>query len=213
MQIGFNTLYDIGSAYTIKINEKEMLIIEEDKLRSVKKSDSEKIASEVKTGQEKKDILKANGPEKLSEDEQRMVNNLASRDSEVRAHEAAHQAAGGGMTGAASFTYQQGPDGKMYAIGGEVSISMKSGSTPEETIANARQIAAAAMAAGNPSPQDFAVASSARVMEMKAQQQLARKEQEAVQGKEIYQNEANKNSFTIEKENASKDVIEAGISA
>jgi hypothetical protein len=213
MQIGFNTLYDVGSAYTIKINEKEMLIIEEDKLRSVKKSDSEKIASEVKTGQEKKDILKANGPEKLSEDEQRMVNNLASRDSEVRAHEAAHQAAGGGMTGAASFTYQQGPDGKMYAIGGEVSISMKSGSTPEETIANARQIAAAAMAAGNPSPQDFAVASSARVMEMKAQQQLARKEQEAVQGKEIYQNEANKNSFTIEKENASKDVIEAGISA
>ena len=213
MQIGFNTLYDIGSAYTIKINEKEMLIIEEDKLRSVKKSDSEKIASEVKTGQEKKDILKANGPEKLSEDEQRMVNNLASRDSEVRAHEAAHQAAGGGMTGAASFTYQQGPDGKMYAIGGEVSISMKSGSTPEETIANARQIAAAAMAAGNPSPQDFAVASSARVMEMKAQQQLARKEQEAVQGKEIYQNEANKNSFMKEKEDDSKELAEAGISA
>ena len=93
------------------------------------------------------------------------------------------------MTGAASYTYQQGPDGKMYAIGGEVSISMKSGSTPEETIANARQIANAAMAAGDPSPQDFAVASSARVMEIKAQQQLAREQKEEFFGREIYQNE------------------------
>lgn len=184
MQIGLNTLYDIGSAYTIKINEKEMLVVEEDELRKVDKSDD-------KTLKEKKDILKSNSPDKLSEDEQTLVKNLASRDSEVRAHEAAHQVSGGGMTGAATFTYQQGPDGKMYAIGGEVSISMKAGSSPQETIANARQIATAAMAAGNPSPQDFAVASSARVMEMKAKQQLAKQEQESVMGKEIYQNEDN----------------------
>lgn len=184
MQIGLNTLYDIGSAYTIKINEKEMLVVEEDKLRKVDKSDN-------KTLKEKKDILKSDSPDKLSEDEQTLVKNLASRDSEVRAHEAAHQASGGGMTGAATFTYQQGPDGKMYAIGGEVSISMKAGSSPQETIANARQIATAAMAAGNPSPQDFAVASSARVMEMKAKQQLAKQEQESVMGKEIYQNRDN----------------------
>ena len=90
------------------------------------------------------------------------------------------------MTGAASYTYQQGPDGKMYAIGGEVSISMRSGSTPQETIANARQIATAAMAAGNPSPQDHAVAASARVMEMKAQQQLAKQHHEEVIGKDSY---------------------------
>lgn len=184
MQIGLNTLYDIGSAYTIKINEKEMLVVEDDKLRKVEKSDDNPL-------EEKKDILKSNSSDKLSQDEQRLVKDLASRDSEVRAHEAAHQASGGGMTGAATFTYQQGPDGKMYAIGGEVSISMKSGSSPQETIANARQIATAAMAAGDPSPQDFAVASSARVMEMKAKQQLAKQEQESVMGKEIYQNEDN----------------------
>lgn len=184
MQIGLNTLYDIGSAYTIKINEKEMLVVEEDKLRKVEKSDGNPL-------EEKKDILKSNSPDKLSQDEQRLVRDLASRDSEVRAHEAAHQASSGGMSGAATYTYQQGPDGKMYAIGGEVSINMKSGSSPQETIANARQIATAAMAAGNPSPQDFAVASSARVMEMKAKQQLAKQEQESVTGKEIYQNEDN----------------------
>jgi len=90
------------------------------------------------------------------------------------------------MTGAASYTYQQGPDGKMYAIGGEVSISMRTGSSPEETIANARQIMASAMAAGDPSPQDFSVAASARVMESKAQQQLAKEQQKEVLGIDTY---------------------------
>ncbi len=119
-------------------------------------------------------------PQKLTTDEERVVRDLQSRDSEVKAHEAAHQAAGGGMTGAASYTYQQGPDGKMYAIGGEVSIAMKEGRTPQEKIANARQVAAAAMAPANPSPQDYAVASSARVMEMKAQQELTKLELEKI---------------------------------
>ena len=119
-------------------------------------------------------------PQKLTTDEERVVRDLQSRDSEVKAHEAAHQAAGGGMTGAATYTYQQGPDGKMYAIGGEVSIATAEGSTPQEKIANARQVAAAAMAPANPSPQDYAVASSARVMEMKAQQELAKLELEKV---------------------------------
>lgn len=181
MQIGLRTLYDIGSNYTMRLNDEEILVVEEDELRTKKLSDSEKINKEIDKKSEN-----SSSKDELSPDEERLVRDLQSRDSEVRAHEAAHQAAGGGMTGAASFTYQQGPDGKMYAIGGEVSISMKSGSTPEETIANARQIVAAAMAAGNPSPQDYAVASSARVMEMKAQQQLAREQQEELMGKEAY---------------------------
>ena len=178
MQVGLSTLYDIGSSYTIPLNDKEILVVEEDKERK------DAISGEKKP-QEEQNVDKQN-TEELSPDEERLVRDLQSRDSEVKAHEAAHQAAGGGMTGAASYTYQQGPDGKMYAIGGEVSITMKSGSTPEETIANARQVAAAAMAAGNPSPQDYAVASSARVMEMKAQQQLAREQQEELLGQNAY---------------------------
>ena len=180
MQVGLSTLYDIGSSYTIPLNDEEILIVEEDKERK------DAISSQTQSEKEEK-----TSKEKLSPDEERLVRDLQSRDSEVRAHEAAHQAAGGGMTGAASYTYQQGPDGKMYAIGGEVSITMKSDSTPEETIANARQIAAAAMAAGNPSPQDYAVASSARVMEMKAQQQLAREQQEELLVHETYAIESN----------------------
>ena len=121
----------------------------------------------------------------------RVVRDLQTRDTKVKTHEAAHQAAGGGMTGAASYTYQQGPDGKMYAIGGEVPISVKSGATPEENIANARQVIAAAMAPANPSPQDYAVASSARVMQIKAEQQLAREKLEEITGTKAYDNTQN----------------------
>ncbi len=188
MNIGFNALNDIGSNYYVKLNEKEVLIYEEKVIVKATSEEEKLLNKQLKEEQEKKVQASSeiDKPNELSEDEERLVLDLQARDSEVRAHESAHQAAGGGMTGAATFSYQQGPDGKMYAIGGEVSISMKSGSTPEETIANARQIAAAAMAPGNPSPQDHAVATSARVMEMKAEQQLAREEQEKREGKELY---------------------------
>ncbi|MFA5019420.1 MAG: putative metalloprotease CJM1_0395 family protein, partial [Methylobacter sp.] len=59
----------------------------------------------------------------LSESDLKVVSELKQRDAEVKAHEAAHLAAAGGIaTGGASFDYQQGPDGIQYAIGGEVSI-------------------------------------------------------------------------------------------
>jgi len=190
MQISSSSLYDVGSSYTIKLNEKELLVIDDDpvdkKRQETKQSQKEKELQEKKAQESKK-----SDPTKLSEDEKKLVKGLQARDSEVKAHEAAHQAAGGGMTGAASYTYQQGPDGKMYAIGGEVSISTQGGSTPEETIAKARQIAASAMAPGSPSGQDFAVATSAKMMEMKAQQQLTKERQEETQGLQTYSQEQN----------------------
>jgi hypothetical protein len=111
----------------------------------------------------------------LSQDEKKVVYELQARDTEVRAHEAAHQAAGGGLTGGANYSYQRGPDGKMYAIGGEVSISIPKGSTPEEKIANAQQVIAAALAPADPSAQDMSVAASARAMMIEAQQEKAKK--------------------------------------
>ena len=52
----------------------------------------------------------------------KLVRELQQSDAEVRRHEAAHAAAGGEFAGAPTFTYQTGPDGKRYAVGGEVSI-------------------------------------------------------------------------------------------
>ena len=110
---------------------------------------------------------------KLSEADQQVADQLQSRDREVRAHEAAHQAAGGGAVGGASYSYQQGPDGKQYAIGGEVPVDLSSGGgSPEATIAKMARVRAAATAPAEPSGQDFAVAAAASSIEAAARQEL-----------------------------------------
>ncbi len=172
-------LYSIGSNYS-KPTEIAESSTSEKNLRKASKKE-----------QEEKDSKESTSPTQLTPDEQRMVRDLQAIDTEVRAHEAAHKS-GGASTGAASYTYQQGPDGRMYAIGGEVSVSMKSGATPEETIANAQAVMASAMAPANPSPQDYAVASSAKMMISKAQQQKAKELQEEMLGKKTYEKESSK---------------------
>lgn len=106
-----------------------------------------------------------------------MVNELRARDSEVRAHEAAHIAAGGGIVkGGASFTYQKAPDGRLYAIGGEVPIDTSKAETPEATIRKMQQVRSAAMAPANPSATDYKVAANAMMTEMQARQEPAAEE-------------------------------------
>ncbi len=112
----------------------------------------------------------------LSPEAQKQLVELKTRDRQVRAHEAAHMAAGGGMVrGGASFTTQRGPDGQMYAIGGEVSIDTSPvPNNPRATIAKAQQIQAAALAPADPSGQDRKVAAAASRMASEAAMELAR---------------------------------------
>lgn len=99
---------------------------------------------------------------------------LKARDQQVRAHEAAHLAAAGGLArGGASYTYQRGPDGVAYAVGGEVSIDTGPvPGNPAATQAKAQQIQAAAMAPADPSAQDRSVAAAASAMAARAQREL-----------------------------------------
>jgi hypothetical protein len=119
----------------------------------------------------------AGAGKKLTPDQQRQVLELQQRDAHVRQHEAAHQSAGGSLTGAASFSYQLGPDGRSYAVGGEVGVRLQAGRTPDETISNARQARRAALAPSDPSAQDLAVAAQAGQMEQAAS---ARKSRHAI---------------------------------
>ena len=112
------------------------------------------------------------GARQLTPDQVRLLQDLAQTDQKVRAHEAAHQAAAGSLGGAVSYTYETGPDGRSYAVAGEVSIDLSAGRTAEETISRAEQIRSAALAPSDPSPQDLAVASQASQMEAAAQEQL-----------------------------------------
>lgn len=114
----------------------------------------------------------------LSREDQEKLSQLRARDTEVRAHEAAHLAAAGGIArSGASFTYQRGPDGVFYAVGGEVDIDTSSvPGDPQATINKARQIRSAALAPASPSSQDFSVAAAAAQMIIQAQAELARRQ-------------------------------------
>ena len=114
----------------------------------------------------------------LSLEEQRIVTELQAADTNVRAHEAAHMAAGGGLTSPASYTYERGPDNKMYAVAGEVGISTGEGNTPQESLNKAQTIRRAALAPADPSPQDLKVAAQAASMEMSARAQIMQEKME-----------------------------------
>ncbi|NOY62712.1 MAG: hypothetical protein GXP10_06070 [Gammaproteobacteria bacterium] len=121
----------------------------------------------------------------LTEAEQSVVRELKARDVEVRAHESAHlSAAGSFATGGPSFTYQRGPDGVNYSIGGEVGIDTSPvPGDPQATLEKARTIRAAALAPANPSGQDRAVAADASRMAAQAQAEIiaaAQQEQESI---------------------------------
>jgi hypothetical protein len=96
-----------------------------------------------------------------SEQELAIIRDLSARDREVRAHEQAHASVGGQYAGAASFTYQRGPNGVSYAVGGEVPISAPSGGDAQSRLQAAEQIKRAALAPANPSAQDRQVAAQA----------------------------------------------------
>ncbi len=111
----------------------------------------------------------------LSTEEQRMVRELQQRDAEVRTHEQAHLAAAGAYArGGPRYDYQQGPDGRRYAVGGEVSIdSAPISGDPAATLAKAAVVKRAALAPQDPSTQDRRVAAAAERMAVEARAELA----------------------------------------
>ncbi|MEL6716717.1 MAG: putative metalloprotease CJM1_0395 family protein, partial [Planctomycetota bacterium] len=118
--------------------------------------------------------LRGTDGEPLTREEETEVRELQARDKEVRAHEEAHKAAAGDLAlGGPTYEYDKGPDGRDYAVGGEVQIALKEGETPEETADNARRARRAALAPAEPSSQDLKVAAEAAQMEAEANRAAA----------------------------------------
>ncbi|MEM6532180.1 MAG: putative metalloprotease CJM1_0395 family protein [Myxococcota bacterium] len=128
------------------------------------------------------DSARIEGPaanQELSASDQRKVQQLKARDAEVRAHEQAHLAAAGSLPTAGPFyEYETGPDGRRYAVGGEVKISAPEGQTPEETIRIQEQLIRAALAPAEPSNQDRRVAAGARAKIQQAKVDQATEERD-----------------------------------
>jgi hypothetical protein len=110
--------------------------------------------------------------DRLTREEQTEVRELQKRDREVRAHEAAHRAAAGGLASGGSYSYTLGPDGRSYAVAGEVSIRMPATENPRERLRQAETVRRAAMAPADPSPQDRQVAAQASAMAAQARGEI-----------------------------------------
>ncbi|WP_024953656.1 putative metalloprotease CJM1_0395 family protein [Sulfurospirillum arcachonense] len=145
-----------------------------------------------KTADETKET---NKQEELTTSQKSLIARLQATDQAVRKHEAAHIAAGGGVIrSGANFIYQEGPDKKQYAVGGEVSIDTSTEATPEETIPKMQLIKTAALAPSDPSSTDYQVASTATMLEMQARLELSLQLKEELANKNVSQYANNENS-------------------
>jgi len=116
---------------------------------------------------------KAHIPSILTEQQVKQFQELKARDREVRAHEAAHLAAASSLAPGVSCTYQRGPDGVQYAVGGEIRIhTTPVAGDPEATLAKAQRIRAAALAPARPSAQDLRVAAQAAQLAVQARVEI-----------------------------------------
>ncbi|MEQ9362810.1 MAG: putative metalloprotease CJM1_0395 family protein [Leptospirales bacterium] len=99
----------------------------------------------------------------LSQAEQDVVRELKDRDRDVRRHEQQHMAAAGDLAkGGPRYHYQIGPDGKPYAVGGEIQIDTSSiPGDPEANRHKAARVRRAALAPGDASGPDLVVAGNA----------------------------------------------------
>lgn len=110
---------------------------------------------------------------RLEQLEQLEVAKLVSRDQEVRAHEQAHASVGGAYAGAPTYTFTRGPDGKRYAVGGEVSIDVAPvPNDPQATLRKMEVVLRAALAPAEPSAQDLRVAAEAQAQMAQARAEL-----------------------------------------
>lgn len=139
--------------------------------------DSVEISEEAKSlsKSEEGDKTNLSSQNELGKEEEKEVQELRKKDREVKGHEMAHVAAGGGLVrGAPRYEYQTGPDGKRYAVAGHVNIDTGAEKDPEKTLKKMQQVKRAALAPANPSGQDLAVAAKASRTASEARSDLAK---------------------------------------
>jgi hypothetical protein len=115
----------------------------------------------------------------LTDEERRTIRRRSARDQEVRHHEGAHARAGGQYADAPHYNYERGPNGKAYAVAGQVSIDVSPvPGDPQGTIDKMAVVKWAALAPAKPSALDRRIASRAEAEGLMAQAEL-RKERAA----------------------------------
>lgn len=155
-----------------QMEEAVILDISPEGLQKSRSNQSDSLTSNRPSG-----TTKDKNGSKLSDADQQQIKDLETRDLHVKMHEQQHLANAGGYTrGGPTFEYQTGPNGKAYAVGGEVQIDLSPvADNPQATIAKAQTIRRAALAPSDPSGADRSVAASATNMENQARAELQQK--------------------------------------
>jgi hypothetical protein len=164
----------LGGSESAVISEKARQLQRADQLQ---RSDENDMDARKKASKEA--LKQAAADDELNTEEQREVQQLRARDREVRAHEQAHVAASGsiGVSGP-RYSYEDGPDGKRYAVGGSVNFQVPPANSPAEEIRLAAQLRRMALAPANPSGTDRAVAADASRKEAQARRELQQENME-----------------------------------
>lgn len=119
----------------------------------------------------------------LTAEDREIIEDLRARDRAVRDHEEAHAQVGQQHAGAPSYTFQTGPDGRNYAIGGQVAIDVAPvAGDPEATMQKMEIVKAAALAPIDPSAADQAIAAHADAIRAQAAADLAALRAETLTG-------------------------------
>lgn len=144
-----------------------------EKEQSQQQKDEDQNNTEQKDGLNLNDASEKRTDEKLAAEELQQVQSLRNRDREVRAHEQAHASVGGNLAGPANLDFTTGPDGKRYAVSGDVSIDIsRVPNDPAASIRKFEQVQRAALAPANPSSQDLRVAARAAASANEARGEL-----------------------------------------
>ncbi|MDQ4427680.1 putative metalloprotease CJM1_0395 family protein [Thalassolituus sp.] len=126
-------------------------------------------------------VAQSDADVRQQQNEADVIRQLQSRDIEVRNHERAHQAIGGQLASAPTYSFTKGPDGQRYAVSGEVSIDVSDvPGDPSATYEKMARVRRAALAPAEPSAQDRQVAVMAAQKMAEAQADIAQQQREAL---------------------------------
>ena len=132
-----------------------------------KQNQLDKIDTEsIKSSTVKNDYFDISNPNNYDEqDFSRVVEKFKKMDLKIRSHEQAH-ATIGHTTTPISYNYQQGPDGKMYVVGGSVRLDTSIPDDPKAAIDKLDQIKKAASGVEDQSSADIGISTQASLNKM-----------------------------------------------
>ena len=173
----FQQSYQLGSQDTTLKSKSELsmqIALKNSQLANIDKKEFE---NDIQVSLSKQDYFAKGGVEKDQNDYEQVLQKLKAKDQQIKSHEQTHSALSGANSSNPHYNYQVGPDGKMYAVGGSVTMdtSIKIDPNNQNSTSNALlkldQLQKATSSVDEPSSADMSIATKANFMKIRLQMQ------------------------------------------